>query len=110
MKILRISCLFMFLVLSSFLSYAQEGTVKWKVATGDQIYHPLAIGVGGNIYGNNISGLFFSIYSSGTTQWSFGYGFDMGDLVIAQDGTIYIGNLQSLQAYNPDGTLSWSTT
>src|SRR5208283_4098167 len=109
MKVFRITSLFMFLVLSSFLSIAQEGTLKWKCATGASIYNPLAIGVGGNIYGVNQSAHLFSIYSSGTTQWNYQEGFFSAP-VIALDGTIYVGNATTFQAYNPNGTLEWSTS
>src|SRR5208283_975241 len=90
------------------ITCAQEGTLKWKYKTIDEILSSVATDSSGNVYIGNISSVLYVLSSSGNLQW---YIQNVTTApVIAPNGTIYVGQNQSLQAYNPDSTLEWSTT
>ncbi len=110
MKIFFKISLFVYFVLSSFLCYAQEGTIKWSVGTHDEVLAEFpALGLDGNIYFTDISQNFYAYHSNGTSYWSLLPGAQTVP-VVGSDSSIYFGFTYNIFSYYPNGTLQWSTT
>ncbi|MFA5416236.1 MAG: PKD domain-containing protein, partial [Methanoregula sp.] len=73
-----------------------DGTLKWSNATAGNIGGTPAIGPDGTIY--------VSSYQDA------GYGDTGATPTIGADGTIYAPNVNTVYAWNPDGTLKWTWT
>ena len=87
---------------------AQEGTLKWKYNTQDEIYYAPTIDLSGNIEIANLNAYFFCINTSGLLQWLLTNGIQP-KFLIDTNNIIFLNHLQSLQAYYSNGTQKWST-
>ncbi len=109
MKII-IKILFIITLLGTQWVCAQEGTLRWKYNTGGSIINDPAIGNDSSIYFINEN--FYALYPNGTMNWSMitPDNVFMTTPVVAPDGTIYENVDYSLAAFNPNGTVKWSTS
>jgi len=86
-----------------------DGTLKWKVALGGNLYaFSPAIADDGTIYVNVSNKYLYAISPEGKRLWAF----DTGDVnkfspTIGPDGTIYFASVRGLWAISPDGTEKW---
>lgn len=93
-----------------------NGTSFWAIATGTQpIAASPAIDASGNLYigvNSAINPTFYSISSSGNTNWVFTAGGAINSsAAIGADGTIYFGcDDNKLYALAPNGTNKWTFT
>ncbi len=112
MKLLN-KILFVILLSWAQILCAQEGTLKWKYNLGDYFINSPAIGQNSTIYISPYSYVkFIAFYPNSTIQWMIdtsGSYYETSPMV-GPDGTIYLNFGPSMQAYNPNGTLQWSTT
>jgi outer membrane protein assembly factor BamB len=75
----------------------EDGSLKWKYPTGDQIRSHPAIGADGTIYAVSDDGYLYAIYPNGQLRWKYwteGTGNDCSP-AIARDGTIYVENMNN---------------
>ena len=108
MKII-IKILFIITLLGTQWVCAQEGSLKWKYLS-DVIMSAPAIGIDSSIYFRGDD--FFALYPNGSVNWSMitpDHVFSTSP-VVAPDGTIYDNVDYSLAAFNPNGTVKWSTS
>ena len=86
-----------------------NGRLKWRYQTGDEIRSSPAIASDGTIYVGSDDKYFYAINPNGTIKWEFETGDDVrSSPVIGSDGTIYVGSYDHyLYAINPDGALKW---
>ena len=94
-----------------------NGTLKWKFATGFSVESSPAIGADGTIYvgegspgGSSGSSNLYAVNPDGTQKWAFATGGDVfSSPAIAADETIYVGSYDdNLYAVNADGTQKWA--
>ncbi len=112
MKLLN-KILFVILLSWAQILCAQEGTLKWKYNLGDYFINSPAIGQNSTIYISPYSYVkFIAFYPNSAIQWMIdttGAYFNTSPMV-GSNGTIYTNFGRAIQAFNPDGTLQWSTT
>jgi outer membrane protein assembly factor BamB len=86
-----------------------NGRLKWRYQTGDEIRSSPAIASDGTIYVGSDDKYFYAINPNGTIKWEFETGDEIrSSPAIASDGTIYVGsNDHYLYAINPNGTIKW---
>jgi len=84
-----------------------NGTLKWKYETGDDINSAPAIGSDGTIYVGSEDHYLYAINPNGILKWKFKTEGGVNSPAIDNDGTIYVGSDVNLYAINPDGTLKW---
>jgi pimeloyl-ACP methyl ester carboxylesterase len=77
-----------------------DGVKQWEVAVEHYVEH-LALAADGTLYAGSYNKL-LALTPDGRTKWQINIG--TGDLVIAQDGTIYTSGGVAL---NPDGSVRW---
>ncbi len=105
-----------------------DGTMKWRYqsrnsTTSANMLGSPTIGPDGDIYfatgAGTTSGALTAIKPDGTLNWSYtGTSSTPGSIfvspLVGPDGTIYVGNRRTSNAYvyaiNPDGTRKWATT
>jgi uncharacterized repeat protein (TIGR01451 family) len=87
-----------------------NGKLKWRFTTGEQIYSSPVIGSDGTIYVGSDDDNLYAIDSDGIEKWRFTADFDVhSSPAISSDGTIYIASEdKKLYAINQDGTEKWS--
>ncbi len=94
-----------------------NGTLKWQLTTGGEVFDPPALAPDGTLYAGiddpDPSGAcgecFVALNPDGTVKWSLGQ-FEIGGFTsgfsspaVGSDGTIYVDGT----ALNPDGTVKW---
>ncbi len=89
----------------------QDGTLKWKYdasrAFGDFGSHP-AIGEDGTIYiGSKFGSTIFAVYPNGTKKWSFGTPDIDTSITLDDNGVLYYGHWEGVDARYPNGTMKW---
>ncbi|MBT3220301.1 MAG: PQQ-like beta-propeller repeat protein, partial [Proteobacteria bacterium] len=95
------------------IALSSAGAKKWEYAFDgdeDRLSAP-AIGADGTIYVNArkwSEGRLHAISSAGVLQWTYNTG-SCTSAAIADDGTIYVGTGDGLQAITPDGKNKWFT-
>jgi len=87
-----------------------DGTLKWRLLTGDVVRSSPAIAPDGTIYVGSYDNRLYAIAPGGTLKWSYLAGGNVASSpAIAADGTIYFGSSDNgIYALNPDSTLRWS--
>lgn len=88
--------------------YPNNGTLKWKFQTGGWVARGTSIADDGTIYFGSWDGYLYAIYPDGTLRWKTGGNLAGTTPVIAQDGTIYIGNRYLSAIYPSNGSVKWS--
>jgi outer membrane protein assembly factor BamB len=86
-----------------------DGTLKWRYQTGDDVRSSPAIAGDGTIYVGSHDNYLYAINPDGTLKWKHQTGDDiLSSPAIAGDGTIYVGSHDNyLYAINPNGTIKW---
>jgi len=87
-----------------------DGTLKWRYQTGDDVRSSPAIAGDGTIYVGSNDHYLYAINPIGTLKWRYktGYYVYSSSPAIAPDGTVYVGSHDNyLYAINPNGTLKW---
>ncbi len=96
--------------------YTNNGTLKWKYKTGNDVYSSPTIGEDGTIYFGSCgsgsppySGWINALYPNGTLKWKFKTEhFVHSSPAIDENGIIYCGSHDGyLYALFPNGTLKW---
>jgi outer membrane protein assembly factor BamB len=88
--------------------YPNNGTLKWKYQTGDWVARGPCISDDGTIYFGSWDGYLYAVYPNGSLKWKTG-GYLAGTTpVIAQDGTIYVGNRYLSAIYPINGSVKWT--
>jgi outer membrane protein assembly factor BamB len=93
-----------------YVIFSENGTVKWRYATGNSVDSSPAIGTDGTIYFGDWSGYVYALRPDGSTKWKYHTGdIITGSPAIGSDGIVYIGSHDSiLYALNPNnGTVKW---
>ena len=80
-----------------------EGNEKWMA---DVDVYDAVVSTDGTVYGSYFGTHAFD--PNGQQKWSSEFGVDTWALAVGQDGTLYIGDENSLVAVNPDGSEQWS--
>jgi outer membrane protein assembly factor BamB len=88
-----------------------NGNIKWKFGTNDEIRGSAAVGSDGSVYvASNDDSLYCVSPIDGSKIWATSIGGnDEGGMAIGSDGTIYIGSSSdSLYSVNPEnGSINW---
>ncbi len=90
--------------------YSNNGTIKWKYYTGDDVYSSPVVGDDGAIYFGDANNNINALYPNGTLRWRFTTNHVVySSPAIGEDGTVYCGSHDSnLYALCPNnGTLKW---
>ena len=89
-----------------------DGTEKWNLTTGNDVFSSPAIGSDGTIYVGSNDHKLYAINPDGTEKWNFTTDGNVeSSPAIGSDGTIYVGSRDyRLYAINPDGTEKWNFT
>jgi hypothetical protein len=84
------------------------GSIKWKYVTTGQIYSSPSIGPNGNIYISTTSAIVYSLYSTGSLQWTYAMSSysTASSPIIGKDGMIYVSG-DSLYSLYPTGSILW---
>jgi outer membrane protein assembly factor BamB len=81
-------------------AFNQNGTVKWRYETGDQIVASPAIGTDGTVYVGSADRQLYAINPTGTLKWVYPTKVILSSSpALGTDGTIYVGGT------NLDGTI-----
>jgi len=88
---------------------AQDGTLKWRYKTDDEVRSSPAVSSDGTIYVGSYDDYLYAINSDGSLKWRYKTGHDIDSSpAIDADGTVYVGSWDNyLYALNPDGSLKW---
>jgi len=88
---------------------SNDGTLKWRYPTGDDVRSSPAIASDGTIYVGSYDHYLYAINPDGTLKWKHQTaGNILSSPAIAGDGTIYVGSYDNyLYAINPNGTIKW---
>jgi outer membrane protein assembly factor BamB len=86
-----------------------DGTLKWRLQTGDVVRSSPAIAADGTIYVGSYDNRLYAINPGGTIKWYYITGGNVpSSPAIAADGTIIFGSSDGyIYALNPDSTLKW---
>jgi len=91
-----------------FYAINNDGSLRWKISTGEWIYTKPFIDKDGDIY-FGADGDFLALHPDGSIKWDFSNGYYNRSSSIADSNTIYFGsNSQWLYAlYKADGSVKW---
>ena len=86
-----------------------NGSLKWRLQTGDVVRSSPAIGTDGTVYVGSYDNRLYAINPGGTIKWYYITGGNVpSSPAIASDGTIIFGSSDGyIYALNPDSTLKW---
>jgi hypothetical protein len=88
---------------------ASSGTVKWRFQVGGQyVLHRPAVGPDGGVVVASSSGSVYSLTAEGALRWVVRAGAD--GLSIGEDGTVYVGSMNTITAIAPSGSIRWTYT
>lgn len=99
-------------------AFNPDGSVKWVIAPGVNVFSSPAIAADGTVYVNLPSGEFVAIHPDGSRKWTFkphNGGWESTP-VIDSDGNIYLGygtttgGSSSVVSINPEGRLRWQAS
>ena len=87
--------------------YPNNGSLKWFFHTGNWVGRGPSIAEDSTIYFGSWDGYLYAVYPNGTLKWKTG-GYLAGTTpVIAQDGTVYVGNRYLSAIYPNNGSVKW---
>jgi outer membrane protein assembly factor BamB len=94
--------------LSEYDTSDNPGTEKWKYFVDDPLHHTAVIDKDGILYiGDGWDGL-HAVYPNGTMKWKTKIPTTHPkELLLSQDGTIYVPTEHQFYAYYPNGTMKW---
>ena len=87
-----------------------NGTLKWEFKMNSPALSP-TLGPDGTIYAPTDGSTLYAVYPNGTLKWRFRgmSGAFFSNVVIGDDGIVYVANGDRLHALYPNGTVKWST-
>jgi outer membrane protein assembly factor BamB len=88
---------------------ASPGAVKWRFQVGGQyVLHRPVVGPDGGVVVASSSGHVYSLTAEGALRWVVRVGGD--GLSIGEDGTVYVGSMNTITAIAPNGSIRWTYT
>jgi len=88
---------------------ASPGAVKWRfLVSGQYVLHRPAVGPDGGVVVASSSGHVYSLTAEGVLRWVVRAGGD--GLSIGEDGTVYVGSMNTITAIAPNGSIRWTYT
>ncbi|HUO04838.1 MAG TPA: PQQ-binding-like beta-propeller repeat protein [Candidatus Binataceae bacterium] len=100
--------------LSQYDTSGNNGSLKWKLSTGNFIYESSpSIGADNTIYIGSEDDYLYAVNSNGTLKWKYSTGaaIDVSSPAVDNGGVIYVGSTNNnLYAVNSNGTLKWMYT
>jgi len=88
--------------------FPNNGTLRWRFLTGDEIHGHPSISDDGTIYFGSWDDYLYALYPNGTMRWRHQVGLGTeSNPSIGADGTIYVGG-GALYAIYPNGTRKWT--
>ena len=91
--------------------YPSNGSVKWKIKTGNWVHSSPSIGDDGTIYIGSDDGYLRALFpNNGTEKWRCNVGAIWGSPTLGVDGTIYVGVFEEKfrAIYPNNGTIKWT--
>jgi len=92
---------------SRLVALAPDGTYKWEFKTKTLSFNRATpvIATDGTVYFGSGDGMLYALSSDGTQRWAVNTGGAIVATMLAEDGTIYVLNIDALIAVSPEGKL-----
>jgi len=88
---------------------ASAGAVKWRFqVSGSYVLHRPAVGPDGGVVVASSTGNVYSLTAEGALRWVVPAGAD--GLSIGEDGTVYVGSMNTITAIAANGSVRWTFT